>query len=807
MTQVNPTKPTGSLAAKLLRVVLGIYLSLAVLVTIGQLFLEYRNEKRRLTVEINSAAQTFGPILSQALWNVDDEQTRSALAGVLGINYDVLQVQLLDPDGKLIHQLQSASPQTSPVQYLPFLRKDPGSPLYEQFNFGFDLTYNSQYTGEQKVGSLVLSSDSHVVLNRAAHTFLITIISAVFKTALLWLIFYFIMRRMVDKPLTQVTRAMTQLNPNSKEDASHLTIDPELLSRDDELGAMTQTFKEMEMALHERNRTLHEYQTHLEEKIKERTLQLEMASQAKTDFLAAMSHEIRTPMNGVIGMTQLLAGMPLNERQMKYVKVIQNSSESLIEIINGILDHLKIDAGKMELESTDFSLESLFDDCIALFTHRSKESNITITPVFKPDCPTWVAGDPTRLRQIIINLLGNAFKFTREGEIVLQAQQMELRTDGTSLIRISVKDTGIGIEAEKQRLLFTPFNQADTSTTRRYGGTGLGLSICKRLTEIMGGSIGVISEVGHGSTFWIQIPLQVVTAPVQELDEKGGAQSLQGKRLLIVDDHPTFCEITMEVAENCGMVTTVLTEGANVIATLESVLEAQQAFDLVIIDIALPDMSGLNLAQKITSHFQADAPRLLLVSAYQDFPTSTILKQVGASLFLEKPITNRELRRALIQSLSAPGRERPPAPVPAKQPFEALRVLVAEDNAVNQMVITGFLSRFGITPVVVDNGQKAINECTEDSYFDLILMDGEMPEVDGWEATRQIRSLHRTRADGSRIKIIALSAHAMEPYLVKARECGMDGYLCKPFTMAQLQALLDELVNDSLPPEATQYKR
>src|SRR5690606_11775448 len=205
------------------------------------------------------------------------EQTRSALAGVLGINYDVLQVQLLNTNGTLIHQLQSA-PQSSPVEFLPFLRKDPDSALYEQFNFGFDLTYDSQYTGTQKVGSLVLSSDSHVVLNRAAHTFLITIISAVFKTALLWLIFYFIMRRMVDKPLTQVTRAMTQRNPRSKEDASHLAIDAELLSRDDELGTRNQTFKDLEAALHARNRTLHEYQTHLEEKIKERTLQLEMAS-------------------------------------------------------------------------------------------------------------------------------------------------------------------------------------------------------------------------------------------------------------------------------------------------------------------------------------------------------------------------------------------------------------------------------------------------------------------------------------------------------------------------------------------------
>ncbi len=790
------TRSSGSLAAKLLRVVLGIYLSVALLVTIGQLILEYRNEKSRLSTEIHSAAQTFGPILSQSLWNVDTEQTKAALLGVLGINYDVLNVKLLNISGETAHEYESPGSQAS-VRFLPFLTKNTASPWYETYTYAFDLEFNSDYTGDYKVGTLVLSSDSHVVLNRAAHTFMITIISALFKTAFLCLIFYFIMHRMVGRPLRQVTRAMAQLDPASQEeDSSTIRVYPELLNRDDELGTMTKAFQQMQAALHERNRALHVHQSQLEEKIHERTAQLENAAHSKTEFLAAMSHEIRTPMNGVIGMTQLLSGTSLNEKQLKYVKVIQNSSESLIDIINGILDHLKIDAGKMQIESTGFNFETLFDDCVAMFTYRSKESNIALTPAFMPDCPTWVSGDPTRLRQIIINLLGNAFKFTREGEIVLQAQNLGESEPGVTCIRISVKDSGIGIAPEKLDTLFTPFNQADTSTTRRYGGTGLGLSICKRLTEIMGGTIGVHSELGQGSCFWVEIPLRLSSkAAAESAPQDAGADALRGKRLLIVDDHPTFCDVTSDIVENWQMSAICRSSGKDVVATLRQAQHDAKPVDVVIIDISLPDISGIALSREVVRELSPNPPSIILVSAYQDLP-APILSEIGVSLFLEKPISNRELRRALIQVLFRP--DHIPSDKPDQLPdlpFHRLKVLVAEDNTVNQLVITGFLNKFGISPIVVENGLKAIEHCKSGTHFDLILMDGEMPEVDGWEAARQIRALQRSMPGGRRTTIVALSAHAMARHVAKAAACGMDGYLRKPFTIDQLQDLLQEVLN------------
>ncbi len=791
-----PTRPSRSLAAKLLRVVLGIYLSVALLVTTGQLILEYRNEKSRLSSEIHSAAQTFGPILSQSLWNVDVEQTKAALLGVLGINYDVLNVKLLNISGQTIHEYESPGIRSS-VKFLPFLKKDAASPWYEAYNYAFDLEFTSDYTGDYKVGTLVLSSDSHVVLNRAAHTFLITIVSALFKTGFLCLVFYFIMHRLVGRPLRQLTRAMAQLNPGGLEDdRSSIRVDPELLTRDDELGTMTKTFQQMQTTLQERSRALHAHQSQLEEKIRERTAQLEIAAHAKTEFLAAMSHEIRTPMNGVIGMTQLLSGTSLNEKQLKYVKVIQNSSESLIDIINGILDHLKIDAGKMQIESTGFNFETLFDDCVAMFTYRSKESNIALTPAFMPDCPTWVSGDPTRLRQIIINLLGNAFKFTREGEIILQAQNLGESEPGLTRVRISVKDSGIGIAPEKLGTLFTPFNQADTSTTRRYGGTGLGLSICKRLTEIMDGTIGVDSEPGHGSCFWVEIPLRLSSkAEAASGDRNNSVEALRDKRLLIVDDHPTFCDVTSDIVQSWHMNAICLSSGKDVVATLRQAQQQANPVDVVIIDVSLPDISGVALSRKLVRELSPNPPKIILVSAYQDLPAAT-LSEIGVGLFLEKPISNRELRRALNQVLFRP--ENDPDDKPDQSPdlpFHRLKVLVAEDNTVNQLVITGFLNKFGISPVVVENGLKAIESCKSGHHFDLILMDGEMPEVDGWEAARQIRALQSSKPGDRRITIIALSAHAMERHVAKAAACGMDGYLRKPFTIDQLRELLQEVLN------------
>lgn len=616
----------------------------------GQLALEYQNEKKRLTEEIENVARTFTPIISKALWNVDDEQLKTSLLGVLGINYDVLQVQLLDGNGIPLFEFHS------PADKHTFMKDWPGvnylAELFlEKYEFRYDLFYQSDFTSHRRIGQLVLNSNSNVVLNRASHTFLITIVSAIFKTSLLATIFYIIMRIMVGVPLTRITSAMRRLNPEGNHTGHNGDFGDRLLKRSDELGEMARTFQEMSLALAKKDKALNDYANHLEAKVQERTLELEKASQAKSDFLAAVSHEIRTPMNGIIGLSHLLGETELNEQQRRYLEVMQSSAESLTTIINDILDHLKIESNKIELEKTSFDLQKIIHDSIELFSHKARESNIQVISKFDLTCPEQVLGDPTRIRQILVNLLGNAFKFTESGTITVSASAQG------QWINMAVEDTGIGIGADQLERLFKPFSQADSSTTRRYGGTGLGLAICKRLVELMGGEIGVTSKPGRGSRFWFRVPLP---------------------------------------------------------------------------------------------------------------PADTRTLPNAAATPSSKPY-----RASYYQDLSS------------------LTVLVAEDNLVNQMVITGYLTMYGINPAVVTNGRQAIDYCRQHpNEIDLILMDGEMPEIDGWQAAREIRALGAQRPSGKSIVIVAMTAHALETHEEKAIEHGMDKFLAKPIDPEKLSEIL-----------------
>jgi signal transduction histidine kinase len=623
------------------------------LLTLGQLALEYQNEKRRLTQEIDSVATTFAPIISKALWNVDEEQTKASLLGVLGINYDVLNTQLLDAEKNILYDFDSPANKGHIFEDWPIITRLT-SLFLENYLFEYDLYYVSDFTAEQKIGTLVLQSNSNVVFNRAAHTFLITIISAIFKTSLLALIFYFIMRIMVGRPLEQITTAMQRLHAkDSGEPCTNFSRG--LLVRDDELGTMARTFIELVGSLRHKDKELNAYANELEAKVQERTLQLQRASQAKSDFLASVSHEIRTPMNGIIGLTHLLEDTELNAQQRQYVEVIQNSGQALIHIINEILDHLKIESKKIELENAAFDLRAIFSECIALFHHQARESQIRVTADYAPDCPPYVYGDSTRVRQVLLNILGNAFKFTRQGSIHVSARAEPLE-DGQMMVEISVSDTGIGIEPEQLHRLFKPFSQADSSTTRRFGGTGLGLAICKQLVELMGGKIGVDSEPGRGSHFWFAIPFLPATSATVSAD-----------------------------------------------------------------------------AKKITAHTQ-----------YPDYAD--------------------------------------------------MHVLVAEDNSVNQMVITGHLKRYNITPTLVENGRQAIDYCkSHPAALDMILMDGEMPEMDGWQAVENIRKMDVRNRRGEPVKIFAMTAHAKDTYEEKALHHSMDGLLAKPIDPRKLEDILQDV--------------
>ncbi|HMY40901.1 MAG TPA: histidine kinase dimerization/phospho-acceptor domain-containing protein, partial [Marinagarivorans sp.] len=410
---------TTSLAARLVQVVLAIYLSLAIVLTIGQLALEYQNEKQRFTQEVENIATTFAPIIAKSLWNVDEEQTRVTLQGVLGINYDVLSVKLLDANARVLHEFAPTTEKHRLFSDWPLLHQLT-KPFLEEYVFKYDLFYTGGFTSNQKIGALLLTSNSDVILSRAAHTFFITMVSAVFKTTLLSFIFYFILRIMVGKPLMRITRVMQSLTAD--ESAQPPAVGVDLLARSDELGGMARTFNEMTSALKRKDEALNTYSLHLEAKVQERTLQLERASQAKSEFLAAVSHEIRTPMNGVIGLAHLLAETELNPQQRQYVTTIEQSGETLTKLINEILDHLKLESNKIELDITPIQPEALLHESAALFLRQARQANIEVVITYAPECPQSILGDGVRLRQVLVNLLGNAFKFTQQGRIVVQGK-------------------------------------------------------------------------------------------------------------------------------------------------------------------------------------------------------------------------------------------------------------------------------------------------------------------------------------------------------------------------------------------------